>query len=109
MRTVTIDIPALRDPFLVSEVLSGATPRIDAIETLWLAWRVIRPIRGGARTVTVSATDDSLRALASACRAEAEALAAARERIKSGGPGEGELVLLTIALGCEAAALGKVA
>ena len=34
MRTVTIDIPALRDPFLVSEVLSGATPRIDAIETL---------------------------------------------------------------------------
>lgn len=109
MRTVQFDIPALRDPYLVSEVLSGATPRIAAIETLWLAWRVIRPIRAGARTVTVSASDDSLRALASACRAEAEALERGRRITGSGGPGEGELVLLTIALGCEAAAMGKAA
>jgi len=122
MHTLQVEIPVLCDPSLVAEVILGAARRTilgsqvgraGYAEANGLLGFIAGRIRQSRRPGPLSATPEALAVAARACRNEARALELGRRSLRGfvpdSGPGEGELVLLTIALGCEAAAMGKAA
>lgn len=122
MHTLQVEIPVLRDPSLVAETILGAACRtilgsqlghVGYAEANGLLGFLAGRIRQSRRPGPLSASPEALAVAARACRNEARALELGRRSLRGvvpdDGPGEGELVLLTIALGCEAAAMRKAA
>lgn len=122
MHTLQVEIPVLRDPSLVAETILGAACRTilgsqlghaGYAEANALLGFLARCIRQSRRPGPLSTTPEALAVAARACRNEARALELGRRSLRGvvpdNGAGEGELVLLTIALGCEAAAMRKSA
>lgn len=122
MPTVTVALPTLRDAALVADALDGAVRRaafgrLVGTPGYAVAYAALVLLsdraRRGATSTRFDANASEAYVIAKVCRSEAHALEIGRRVVADispdRGPSEGELALLTIALGCEAALEAKAA